>query len=84
MLQENLKRTTLLQTLESKSSDHNQELERAFAKALEMQQKAEEKVVVLSAELTQTERKHQDEIEALAEQVFCHRILSVLTVVIIL
>ena len=79
-----MKRAKLIQALESKSSDHQQELERAFAKAVEMQQKAEEKALALTTELTQTERKNQDEIKALTEQVFSNSALSVLTIVVIL
>ena len=53
-----------------KSRNDEEQVQRAFAKALEMQHMAEENVTALKAELARTEHKNLEEIEALAEQVF--------------
>ena len=68
-LQEKWQRETLRQTLELKSSGRDEEVQRAFAKALEMQQNSAQEAAALKAELAQTTRKSQEDIEALAEQV---------------
>lgn len=51
-----------------KSRNDEEQVQRAFAKALEMQHMAEENVTALKAELARTEHKNLEEIEALAEQ----------------
>lgn len=69
ILQEKWQRETLQHTLELKSSGDNAEVQRAFATALEMQHKSAEEAAALKAELAQTTRKSQEDINALAEQV---------------
>ena len=68
-LQEKWKRENLRHTLELKSSDHDEQVQRAFATALDMQQKSEEEAAALKAELGRTERKRQKDIDTLAQQV---------------
>ena len=68
-MQENLRRENLRQQLELKSSERNEQLQQAFAKALDMQHEAEKKVAALTAELTQTKRENQDEIISVTEKV---------------
>ena len=67
--QEKLKREQLRQELEHKSSDRDEQVQRAFATALEMQRKSEEEAAALKAELERTKRSSQQEIDVLAEQV---------------
>ena len=64
-----MKREELRQKLEIKSSEHDQQVQRAFATALEMQQKSEEEAEALKAELARTKRQNQQEMIALAEKV---------------
>ena len=73
-VQEKLKHEQLRQELELKSSDRDEQVQRAFAAALEMQQKSEEEAAALGAELSRTERKRQEDINALTEQVGQHRV----------
>ena len=64
-----MKRESLRKTLEFESSDRNEQVQRAFATALEMQQKSADEAAALKAKLALTERKRQEDIEALTEQV---------------
>ena len=57
-LQENLRRKNLRQELMLKSRNDEEQVQRAFAKALEMQHMAEENVTALKAELARTEHKN--------------------------
>ena len=68
-LQETLKRKNLRQELELNSSDRDKQVQRAFATALQMQQKSEEEAATLKAELGRAERKRLEDINALMEQV---------------
>ena len=52
-----------------KNSGRDDEVQRTFAAALEMQQKSAEEAAALKAELSLTKRKRQEDIDALAEQV---------------
>lgn len=67
--QEKLRREDLRQTLELKSSDRDEKVQRAFAKALEMQQTSAEEAAALKAELARIEHKRQEDVDELAEQV---------------
>ena len=64
-----MKRETLRQTLELESSDRTEQMQRAFATALEMQQKSADEAAALKAKLALTERQRQEDINALTEQV---------------
>ena len=64
-----MKRENLQKELERKSSEHDEQVQRAFAKALEMQQKSEDEAAALKAELDRTTRSNDDKILALTEQV---------------
>ena len=68
-MQEKSKRENLRTELEIKSSEHDEQVQRAFAQALEMQQKSEDEVTALKAELEWTTRISQQKILALAKQV---------------
>ena len=68
-MQEEWKREQLRQELELKSSDRDDQVQRAFATALGMQQRAEEEAATLKAELEWTTRSNEEKIQALAEQV---------------
>ena len=64
-----MKREELRRELEIKSSEHEKQVQRAFAAALEMQQKSAEEAEALKAELARTKRNNQEEMIALAEKV---------------
>ena len=64
-----MKREKLRQALEVESSNHDEQVQQAFAKALEMQQKSEEEAAALKAELALAKRKQQEDIDAVTEQV---------------
>ena len=64
-----MKREQLQQELELKSTEREQKMQRAFAAALEIQQKAEDEVAALKTKLEQTTRNGQRAIDALAAQV---------------
>lgn len=64
-----MKREELRQELELKSSEHDKQVQRAFATALEMQQKSEEEAQALKAELARSQRTNQQEMIAFAEKV---------------
>ena len=68
-MQEKLKREDLRHELELKSSDRDAQMQRAFAKVLEMQQKAEDEVTALKTELEWTTRSNGDKMHVLTEQV---------------
>ena len=62
-----MKRESLRTELELKSSEHDEQVQRAFAKALEMQQKSEDEAAALKAELEWTTRSNDDKIYALTD-----------------
>ena len=64
-----MRREQLRQKLELKSSGLEENVQRAFAAALEMQQKSEEEAAALKAELARTTRNNHNNTDALAEQV---------------
>lgn len=64
-----MKREELREELELKSSQHDEEVQRAFVKALEMQQKSEDEAEALKAELARKTRANQQKLDALTEQV---------------
>ena len=64
-----MRREHLRQDLELKSSDREEKMQRAFATALEMQQRTQEEADALKAELKWTTRNNQHQIDALALQV---------------
>ena len=68
-MQEDAKRRLLRQELELQSSDRENNVMKAFATALEMQQTTEEKANALESELERTTRSNQQEMDALMEQV---------------
>ena len=68
-MQESLRRKDLLETMELRSSGHDEQVKRAFAQALEMQQTSTEEAANLKAELKRTVRSNQEKIDALLEQV---------------
>ena len=55
--------------MELRSSGHDEQVKRAFAQALEMQQTSTEEAANLKAELKRTIRSNQEKIDALLEQV---------------
>ena len=68
-MQESLRREHLQEKLELKSSDREEQVQRAFATALDMQQRTEAEATALKAELARTTRNNQEEMHALTEQV---------------
>ena len=68
-VQEKLKREQLRKELEIKSSDNDEQVQRAFAKALEMQQQSAEEVATLKAELELTKRSNEENLHAITQQV---------------
>ena len=67
--QEKLKREKLEKDLERKSAEREEKMQQAFVRAVDMQQKAQEEAADLKAELTQTTRNGQREIDVLTVQV---------------
>ena len=82
LLKEKLKRENLMQTLKLKSSGREEKVQRAFAKALEMQEQSAAEAAALKSELARTERKRKEDIDALTEQVRqCGYVYSFTTVI---
>ena len=59
----------LQQQLEVKSAGNEEKVQRAFAAALEMQQKSVEEAFTFKAELERTIRQNQEEMNVLTKQV---------------
>lgn len=64
-----MKREDLRQTLELESSEREENVQRAFATALELQQESAEEVAALKTELARTQRERQEDVDALVDQV---------------
>ena len=64
-----MKREQLRQELELQSTGRESKMKQAFSKALELQQNSEENATALRAELSNTTRRNQQEIDVLTEQV---------------
>ena len=66
-----MKREKLRQEMQVQSFDHDDQVQRAFATALEMQQKSAEEAADLKAQLAWTERQKHEDMDILTEQVKC-------------
>ena len=64
-----MKRDNLRKQLELKSSEREDQVQRTFAKALQMQEKSAEEAAALKIELARTIENNEKELQSLAEQV---------------
>ena len=68
-MQEKMKRDDLRKQLEFKSSEREEQVQRTFAKALQMQEKSAEEAAALKIELARTKENNKKELQSLVEQV---------------
>ena len=64
-----MKRDDLRKQLELKSSERQDQVQRTFAKALQMQEKSAEEAAALKIELARTIENNEKKLQSLAEQV---------------
>ena len=64
-----MKRDNLRKQLELKSSEREDQVQRTFAKALQMQEKSAEEAAALKIELARTIENNEKKLQSLAEQV---------------
>ena len=64
-----MKRDDLRKQLEFKSSEREEQVQRTFAKALQMQEKSAEEAAALKIELARTKENNKKELQSLVEQV---------------
>ena len=64
-----MKRNNLRKELELKSFEREEQVQRTFAKALEMQEKSSEEATALKTELARTKDINEKKLQSLAEQV---------------
>lgn len=64
-----MKRDNLRKQLELKSSEREDQVQRTFAKALQMQEKSAEEAAALKIELALTKENNKKELQSLVEQV---------------
>ena len=67
-LQEKVKCDKLRTQLELESSERQEQIQRTFAKALQMQEKSVEEAAALKTELARTKENNEEKLQSLVEQ----------------